>query len=279
MSEIIYSENFDFIKKRRADIDSLERGLLCDSAKSLAAKACDLTLDDIIEACSSLSHGDVMVSREFCKILAGEIKDSIQRLFYDNPTDNDDEEHTQIAYLKNAFSDKAYRRFAELFPKASAAYYPGFREVCEEVYYGRCTHTILPIYSTVEGHIATFRKLISKYDLKIVSATDIVMSDESVMRYALLTKELENPGKSESLRYLELSVVVDDTIKCGEFLAATEYLGAVVSSVTSYPLEYSENGNLLWLQLDITEADLTALYLFFECYQIRYTIIGAYKII
>lgn len=279
MSESIYSENFDFIKRRRADIDSLEQGLLCEAAKSLSANACDLTIDDIVEACSSLSQGDVAVSREFCKLLAGEIKDSRYSLFSDNTAESADEEHMQIAYLKNAFSDKAYRRFAELFPKASAAYYPGFREVCEEVYYGRCTHAILPIYSTVEGHIATFRKLISKYDLKIVSATDIVMSDESVMRYALLTKELETPGKSESLRYLELSVAVDDTIKCGEFLAATEYLGAVVSSVNSYPLEYSENGNLLWVQLDMTEADLTALYLFFECYQIRHTIIGAYKII
>lgn len=279
MSEIIFPENFDFIKKRRADLDNLERGLFYDAAKYCAKNARDLTLDDIVEAYGAVSDGDITSSAEFCKILADEIGNFSKTLFSDGGAELADTDHIQIAYLKNAFSDKAYRKFSQLFPKASAAYYPGFREVCEEVYYGRCSHTILPIFSTTEGNLATFRKLISKYDLKIVCATDVVMSDESVMRYALLTKELPGVDKSTDLRYMEMSVVIDEGLMCGEFLRGAEILGATISSVTSYPLEYSESGSLLWLQLDVSVIDPFALLLYLECNQIRYTIIGAYKII
>ena len=278
MNNEVIKENFSFLNKKQADLDNLKATLLSDLAKNCADLREDITIDDVIniyKTVESKSSSDLAV---YCKSLIENVE-IISQLFNDDVSDGDADDHIQIAYLKNAFSDKAYRKFSELFPKASAAYYPGFREVCEEVYYGRCSHAILPIYSTTEGHIATFRKLITKYDLKIICATDVLMSDESVMRYALLAKDLLYVNGLKNLDYLELSLVCDNTVKCGEFLSGTECLGALVASANSYPLEYSTDSNILWLEFNISKADPIALCLYFECYQVRYTIIGAYKLI
>ncbi len=184
--------------------------------------------------------------------------------------------NSSIAYMKNSYSDIAYRKFAPLFDRTSAVYFPGFREVCEEVYYGRCTHAMIPIYSSKDGQLLSFRKLISKYDLKITYEADVEMNDDSVMRFSLLQKSFY---QKKPEKYIDLSVVLTEHLTVGDFISACEILGASVIMTNSIPLEYSDDKYNLNFQLNIKKLNMHALYLFLEGAHIRYDVIGLYDVL
>lgn len=181
-----------------------------------------------------------------------------------------------IAYMQNSYSDAAYRKFSSGFKKASAIYFPGFREVCEEVYYGRSTHAIIPVYTSKDGQLLSFRKLIAKYELKIVCECSVEMNDESVMRFALLQKGLVIP---DGTAHLDLSVILPDHIRSGDFMASIELLGGRIIMINSNPLEYSDDKYNLSILIDVSTVDLNALYLFLEGAQISYEIMGLFDIL
>ena len=183
----------------------------------------------------------------------------------------------RIAYLPNAFSDRAYRRFASAFASVAAVYFAGFREVAEEVYSGRCSYAILPVASSSEGAIPSFRRLIERYDLKIAAATDVALDDERTMRFALLRRGLPPPPYTAS--YLELSAVPTDGMSAGTLLSSLEKFGAEVVSVNSHPSGPEEDRNVLDLTFDLRGADPFALYLFLEGSHARYETVGSYEII
>ena len=181
-----------------------------------------------------------------------------------------------IAYMQNSYSDAAYRKFSARFKKASAIYFPGFREVCEEVYYGRSTHAIIPVYTSKDGQLLSFRKLIAKYELKIVCECSVEMNDDSVMRFALLHKGLVTPSGTA---HLDLSVILPDHIGSGDFMSAIEALGGRILMINSNPLEYSDDKYNLSVQVDVSATDLNALYLFLEGAQISYEIMGLFDVL
>lgn len=190
--------------------------------------------------------------------------------------EDDDDSVPKIAYLQNTFSDKAYSRFSQNFSFIKAIYFPEFREVCEEVYYGRCSHALIPVYNSRDGMLMSFYRLILKYDLRIISACNIKMADESVMRYALLSKNL--PRRLTD-KYMDISVVLTESNSCGSLVYALEALGAEVVMLNSYPLEYADDRNGLILQLYLEAADVNAVFLFLEGSKFRYNILGSYEII
>ena len=181
-----------------------------------------------------------------------------------------------IAYMQNSYSDTAYRKFSSNFKRAGAVYFPGFREVCEEVYYGRCTHAIVPIYTSKDGQLLSFRKLISKYELKIVAECNVEMNDDSIMRHALLKKGV---CADSNTKYIDLSVILPDHIKAGDFIRAFEILGGNVVMINSIPLEYSDEKFTLDFILEMDNMNLSSLYLFLELSQISYDIIGLYSVL
>jgi prephenate dehydratase len=191
--------------------------------------------------------------------------------------------------MQNRFSDRAYRIFERVFERVTANYFPGFREVCEEVYYGRCTYGILPVSSSADGPLLSFHKLQSKYDLKIALEADVEMNDDTVMRFALLKKGLGTlPGSIPDLcgawRYMDLSFVITENLKTGAFLSSCEVFGAEILNITTAPSafrmsDYYGERPALTLQFDITGADLEAMYIFLEASHIRYDVSGIYDIL
>ncbi len=189
------------------------------------------------------------------------------------PTDTD---KISIAYMKNSYSDASFSKFSSYFKKASAVYFPGFREVCEDVYNGHCTHAMIPVYSSKDGQLLSFRKLIAKYDLKIIYECDVEMNDDSVMRYSLLQKPLSAPRNA---KYMDLSVVLPDCISLSGFLSACECLGGNVIMANSIPLEYADDKYNLNFLIEIKKLNLHAMYLFLEGAQVSYDIIGLYDVL
>lgn len=272
----IRRRNREFIGTRKQLLDELKTALYADAAREYRkANHTPPTPDEAVRIFDEIDGGSRTSPdfAAFCRAFSEEYGGDLTKF-----TEPEAAEDTpKIAYLQNTFSDRAFRLFSSRFGKASAVYFPGFREVCEEVYNGSCSYAILPLSNSNDGQLSSFRKLISKYDLKIALAADVEMNDDSVMRFALLQKGLDfrSVGK---MRYLDLSIVLDSS-EYGAFLSACDTLGAVVLMMNSLPLEYSDDRFGLSLQFDISAAMSDALFFFLEGSHIRYDTVGIYDII
>ena len=232
------------------------------------------TPEEIARLWESLG-GDAAGFAGFCRAFSGEYGDRAASVFSDGDEEPDDA--ARVAYLRSAYSDRAYRLFSALFGRVTASYFPGFREVAEEVYAGRATHAILPVWNSSDGALLSFRRLLSRYDLKIAAASDVPAGDESVVRFALVRRGL--PRRKTPPSRLELSVVPGDELTPGMFLSACESLGAAVLSVNAHPTETGEGREALDFRLDMTHADTAALYLYLEGSHARYETIGSYDMV
>ncbi len=280
----VFSENFARLTEHSERLNKLLTGLWHEAA---LFSDLDFPLPDEIggiyeEICGNNESGmNLPEFARFCAVCAETFRGRLGDVFTDSDSDTP-AQPPKIAYLQNSFSDRAYRIFSENLHQpgsrmqVTAAYFPGFREVCEEVYYGRCSHAMLPVSSSRDGILASFRKLISKYELKIVSETDVDIGDDAVMRFALLRRGLNPPAGH---RYADLTVVLTEEFSPGTFLYSCELLGAPAISVCSYPLEYADDRCGIQITLDISAADPEAMYLFLEGSHISYEVIGFYDLL
>lgn len=266
--ENIFRENIDFVRRKNDSARVILNSTYRDAAALFREKnTLPVDCDDAVRLFYEINGNNIEAGTSF------EFASELPIKFFES---EEDEYIPKIAYLQNTFSDKAYSRFSQNFSFIAAIYFTEFREVCEEVYYGRCSHALLPIYNSRDGMLMSFYRLILKYDLRIISVCDIKMADESVMRYALLSKNL--PQKLNSM-YLDISVVLTDNNSCGRLVSSLEILGAEVVMLNSYPLEYSDDRNGLILQLDIASSEINAVVLYLEGSKFRYNILGSYDII
>lgn len=272
-------KNCAFIQEKSGLVDDLTVGLYSVLAKEyLRQEHTPPTPDDAAGLYESIHPqiSGVQASPDFARFCYA-FSEAYGGTLADFADSDTDRSSPSVAYLQNTFSDRAYRVFSTQFERISASYYPGFREVCEEVYNSRCRFAMLPVFSSRDGQLLSFRKLISKYDLKITLVTDILMNDDSIMRFALLQKGIDSRAFRE-YPFLDISVVLDNS-EYGMFLSAFEALGAVVLMLHSLPLEYSDDRYSLTLQLDIRNSSRDALFFFLEGSHIRYDIVGVYDIL
>ncbi|MBQ3707905.1 MAG: hypothetical protein II889_08345 [Clostridia bacterium] len=271
----MYRDNLRFLTEKEAALRQLSAALSADiAARHRDALSSPPAPEEIARLWESLG-GDAAGFPSFCRAFSGAYRDRAASVFSDS--DEEQDAAARIAYLRSSYSDQAYRRFSALFGHVTASYFPGFREVAEEVYAGRATHAILPVWNSSDGALLTFRRLLSRYDLKIAAASDISAGDESVVRFALVRRGL--PKRKTPPAYLELSVVPGDGMTPGAFLSACESLGAAAVSVSAHPTESGEGRDALDIRLDLTRADTAALYLYLEGSHARYETIGSYDMI
>ena len=273
----VFSANLAFIRHKEENLRILARIQMEEAVRAaLPSLSSPPTPDECAELFASMEGDDFA---GFCA--------AVSRICSPAPGDNTSaaptgptEENVRIAYLQNAFSDQAYRIFSAGLagPEQTAAvYFPGFREVAEEVYSGRATHAILPVASSEDGPVLSFRRLIGRYDLKITAAADIPLDEERTMRFALLRRRLPPPPYTAS--WLELSAVPTDEMSAGALLSACERFGAVLVSAGSHPAGPEEDRNVLDLTFDLRGADPFALYLFLEGSHVRYETVGSYELL
>ncbi len=200
-----------------------------------------------------------------------------------NSNDNDVElgSAKKVAYLRNAYADRAFRRFCEQLGELSVVYCTDFESVCEEVYYGRADMCILPLDSSRDAKLIGFVRLVDKYELKIILSCGITSPDQSVTtRYALLSKNIEYPsqigGISGSPLFFEFSFVPDETNTLAGVLAASELCRLRPYKVDAIPLTYSDNEFSYDVVLNCNggELDTFALYMYLSVPQ--YEPLGVY---
>ena len=183
-----------------------------------------------------------------------------------------------IAYLQNAFTDRAYHAFSALLPRARSQYFDSYGAACEAVSNGTCEACILPIEHARDGKLIGFYRLINRYELKIVCTCDIAQPDGTESRFALLQKGFRFPLPDEAQSYcFELSITRSAGHSLASVLDAAALCGLTLRRVDSIPLLYAEDSFayhivltadaqkqflplLLYLSLDLPEYEPIGIY-------------------
>lgn len=306
-----YRDNLAYTARKKENLEKLQDAQfaqMADSALQLWRNRADtdrvaalyLTGDPMAEPDELLTDTASLctpVFARFCRHFAGNLSvfglleneknqpEDITDAFSDSLW-NEDSSQTELpsgnsrtAYMQNSYTDKAWRRFSETVSDMTAEYFTSYPAVCEEVYNARCRYCILPLYTSADGQLVSFRKLIGKYDLKICLETEVELADESVMRFALLRRRLLTGSEDHMPACMELSAVLPENGSAGDLIAACEALGAAVTAVYTIPLAYGDRMQEFCLELDLTKADLAGLSVFLEASQLRYTVVGLYDIV
>ncbi len=169
-------------------------------------------------------------------------------------------ETDRIAYLKNAFADRAYEQFSRILTGAVVSYCDDFAGVCDEVARGRARYGILPLENSVDGRLKAFHALMQKHDLKIVLLCDVPVG-ESVTQFALLGRRVTtlDCGPYRAASYLEFRISLSRTEALAQILSAASYYGLRLLRSGSTEREQGAEFDLLFA---IESADVSA----FLCY-------------
>ncbi len=183
----------------------------------------------------------------------------------------------RTCYLRNGYTDSAYRIFSSAMGGMSATYSTGYTAACEEVYYGRSSYVILPVYSAVDGRLGTFHRMLTKFDLNIAAVCFVESEEGDTMLYALAQRGLS----ATSGDLLDISAVLPDGAGIIGLSGVCEVLGLRPLLVNTTPPNYAGSFEKpeINLHLDIRRKDLGALALFLEASHIYYRIDGLYPII
>jgi len=247
-------------ENRREITDALRDSdaLLCGTVAELARLCPQDSIPDSLPELFTAVFDTPLCSKEYAllcrRILSGVTEQSVLlRLLPEDALSEDAPGDTRTAYLRSAYTDRAFSVFSEKLGRLSAQYLSSFQAGCEEVYYGRCSYCILPIFNSDEGMLTTFSRMIAKYELKIAQVCEISLQDgDSVMQYALLRRGLNLSVPEDGI--LQAVVVLPDFVPAGCFFSACEALGASVQSVTTLPLPYTNERISLDIRFRINRA-------------------------
>jgi len=280
----------DIFKENIAYMARWEAGLIAmrEAQYAQIARECrnDIAAQDVADLYRALQPEMPVFSVDFarfCKHYSKKCKATFAEI--DDVPSEEMEKGTEgrTAYMQNSYTDRAWRQFAKHM-LLRAEYYTGYPAVCEEVYYGRSRYCILPLYTSSDGLLISFRKLLSKYDLQICMETQVEMADESVMRFGLLRRGLTLMPGGRRPKKMDITVTLPEKSHMGVLFSVCVALDIAVTAVHTVPLnygevmppEYGDESHRFCLELGIERADLGALSLFLEGAQIRYTVEGLY---
>lgn len=188
----------------------------------------------------------------------------------------------RIAYLKNTLSDKAYKLFSKHLALYEPSPVPDFNSACEAVYDGKADYCILPIENSTDGRLGGFYNLISKYELFICFAADIMSNDGNVRtRFALCKKNTSvfQSSKKDPLWYTELLIRPNGENTMADILFYADFFGVQTLKTDCTPSDYSDREYNMYVTFISNEKQLVKLLMFFAIEQIGYSAIGIYTVI
>jgi len=254
----ILRRNLEELEPSRRAGEALYEGTLAELAKFASG-------DDPAAAFREISDMPLCSAEfaRFCRMTAGGITDPLilAKFLPDQSAAEDIPSDTRTAYLRNAYTDRAFAAFSREIHRLSAQYQTSFSAGCEEVYYGRCSYCILPIRNSEDGTLSSFTRMITKYDLKIARVCDITTQDgDSTMRYALLRRGLDLHAPQDG--FLQTTLLLPGAVSIGTFLHAAEYTGASAENIATIPLQYTSDRTSLNITFRINRESTAPLLLF-----------------
>ncbi len=186
----------------------------------------------------------------------------------------------RIAYVKNSYSDEAYRTFSSVLKGATVVYPGSFSTVCEEVYNNQAGFCILPYETSDDGALSGFCRLIARYELVQVMSCSVASETPNgtrITRFALLSKGFcpSIIPKNDS-RFLKIIVDSPEALLLSDIYRAAELNGLKFVKSESIPVEwdseryssavtfalgsYDPTPFLLYLALEVPQSTADSIY-------------------
>ena len=180
-----------------------------------------------------------------------------------------------VSYIKNDYYDNAYAAFSKESGSLTQRYDTDFQSACESVYYGKAKYSILPIESSSDGFLISFRKMMDKYDLSIMSACNVLTVDDKIFTLALVGNETEASGGN----LWEISVFFESEPELSDFLRSAELFGSYIRRINCIPSSHSQGSYVYHICLDISNSYINALEYFIRARFPQYSSYGRYSLI
>lgn len=255
--------NFDWLRRDGELSDTLRHALLKELAASCTT---DISPSELAELLDALGIRNARYTAELARLIAAARAAAPRQRVPQH-----------VSYLRSLASDRAFRIFSEECEGMSAGYGTNFKSICEDVYTERADACILPLESSEDGLLMSFRTLALKYELSVYAACKVRQNDESVLTLALMTAALEGSGDRTEL-YIP-SAHTGTLEELSELVSALDCRLLRVSTVSS---EYSgEYGIHACVQCtDVTQENTCgALKLCLETLYPSYISLGNYKLL
>ncbi len=182
----------------------------------------------------------------------------LQAFLFGSVSEITSEQDKKIAFLRNRQTFRAFECFAKTLGGVSVLYENNFGDALEAVAMGQATYAIVPIYSTSDGRLSSFYRMIEKHELCIVLTCDIDSDDgENMTTFALVYKErlalaVGSPRFSCKITFDLLSSISDIT-------DAAAYFGAAIESLEALPILFSGRAGTFAVDFDLEYADTEGL--------------------
>ena len=192
--------------------------------------------------------------------------------------ETDGDGKARIAYLKNSYSDSAYRVFSSVLKNAAVTYPRDFNGVCEEVYYGRCRYCILPVETLEEGALTSFRRLARKFDLCPVLSCTVSSGDGAqTTRFILFSKSIERIECPSAGAVFSFRLTSRDSQAYLCALKALSLCGLRLMKIDSSPVSWDDGRYSLEFSAECGDGDLTVLICYLTLELPEYDPIGIYS--
>ena len=196
-------------------------------------------------------------------------------LFFGSSSENGTGADKKIAFLRNRQAFRAFECFAKTLGGVSVLYENNFQTACEDVAHGQAAYAIIPIYSTSDGRLGSFYRMIEKYELAIILTCDVDSDDgENMTTFALVYREhiCLHTGAPK----LECSITFDDLSRLSDITDAAYYYGAGVDSIEALPIMFSGRAGTFAVVLDLENADIDGLLCYLALEYPQMSVIGIY---
>ncbi len=137
----------------------------------------------------------------------------------------------RVSYVRNPYSDRVFDVLSGIYGSLRVFYAENSKGVCESVYYDETDSCILPFESGDEGLLLSFRRLMLKYELRVISVVKLQTGDDSYTGFALLTNASCDPLGNYCELYLPSADGTDTLSVC----SVLEALSVFPERITSVP--------------------------------------------
>ena len=199
----------------------------------------------------------------------------LNTLFYGLSPESANHSDKKIAFLRNRQAFRAFECFAKTLGGVSVLYENNFQNACESVALEQATYAIIPIYSTTDGRLNSFYRMIEKYELSIILTCDVDSDDgASMTTFALVYKDkiCLHVGAPK----FECKITFDDLASISDIADAAYYYGAVLEGLESLPVMFSGRAGTFSVVFDLENADIDGLICYLALEYPQMSVIGIY---
>ncbi len=196
-------------------------------------------------------------------------------LFYGALEETSGGQNRRIACLRNRQTFQAFECFAKILGGVSVLHENNFQSACEALASNEATYAIIPIYSTADGRLNSFYRMIEQHELNIVLSCDVDSDDgESVTTFALVCRD--HVCLEAGAPRFECKITFDDLAALSDITEAASYFGAELVSVEALPMMFSGRAGTFSIVFDLSRADMDGLICYLALEYPQMSAIGFY---